>query len=75
MENERWIDAQLLCSFPLCLLRLLPAHRSPSVSEAYANYECLGWYSSGAAITPYDYILQKQVRTAADGGDWRRRMC
>lgn len=33
-----------------------------TVSEAYANYECLGWYSSGAQITPYDYVLQKQVR-------------
>lgn len=30
-------------------------------SEAYANYECLGWYSSGSSITPYDYVLQKQL--------------
>jgi len=30
-------------------------------SEAYPNYECLGWYSSGSAIRPHDYVLQKQL--------------
>jgi COP9 signalosome complex subunit 6 len=32
------------------------------VSEAYPNYECLGWYSSGTQITQSDYVLHKQVR-------------
>jgi hypothetical protein len=39
---------------------VLPPRRA--VSEAYANYECLGWYSSGTNITPYDYTLHTQVR-------------
>ena len=32
------------------------------VSEAYANYECLGWYSSGAEILPYDSVLHTQFK-------------
>jgi len=32
-----------------------------AVSEAYADYECLGWYSSGSSIVPHDYQLQKQL--------------
>ncbi len=39
----------------------LPSACLATVSEAYANYECLGWYSSGADIRPHDYELQKQL--------------